>query len=203
MPLLLSPGPEFISAPIFLGFHSGFTVSRQTFSSHLSLLHCISFETSRERERERQSSAKTIKKYAQKFLFQQLQSNRSILEKFWQRWTNTRPSFERERERERQKLFVKPSNRDKSLGRRERDRDRDKEQKEIRRYFVSRNDLYRTLHYFFLLIDRTRARAKLFHSPFIPLITVIGFVITAYRAKRKTSKDRFKIFNKIRLDEIR
>lgn len=53
------------------------------------------------REREKESSAKTIKKYAQKFLFQQLQSNRSILEKFWQRWTNTRPSFERERERER------------------------------------------------------------------------------------------------------
>lgn len=53
MPLLLSPGPEFISAPIFLGFHSGFTVSRRTFSSRLPL-HCISFETSRERERERQ-----------------------------------------------------------------------------------------------------------------------------------------------------
>lgn len=72
MPLLLSPGPEFISAPIFLGFHSGFTVSRQTFSSRLPL-HCISFETSRERERA------TIKKYAQKFLLQR-SSNRSSKE---------------------------------------------------------------------------------------------------------------------------
>lgn len=102
MPLLLSPGPEFISALIFLGFHSGFTMSRQTFSS----LRIVSLLRHRERERERarRQLKNTRKNFPSNRIYQSSKQFDERSEKFWKHVSLSLS-------RERQKLFVKVESR--------------------------------------------------------------------------------------------
>lgn len=153
MPLLLSPGPEFISALIFLGFHSGFTMSRQTFSS----LRIVSLL--RHRERERESSA-TIKKYAQKF---PLQSNLSIFEtarRKIRKVLETHTPLSRERETEtlrKSRIEINHSGEESEIKIKSRRRSGD---------ISFLETIFRTLHHPFLI-----GHAPNFYSPFIPLIS--------------------------------
>lgn len=153
MPLLLSPGPEFISALIFLGFHSGFTVSRQTFSS----LRIVSLLRHRERQRERarRQLKNTRKNFPSNRIYQSSKQFDERSEKFWK---HVPLSLERETETLRKsRIEINHSGEKSEIKIKSRRRSGD---------ISFLETIFRTLHHPFLI-----GHAPNFYSPFIPLIS--------------------------------